>query len=302
VSSTGHGGVGRNVAENLARLGHGAALVSVVGDDEAGRELVAHLQALDVEVSGVRVSSHARTAEYVAVLGPDHDLVIGTASMGILDSLDGEDVARALTMNPEGWLFADCNLSEPVLSDVRRKCGTTGRLLAVDAVSVPKVRRLRPRLDHVSLLFCNLDEARALLEVTTVLETTVLETTPHETTPHETTPHETTPHGTTPHDIEAARVAGRLLLCGCSAVVVTVGSDGAWVATDDGVTQVSAAVTDVVDVTGAGDALVAGTLAALNGRSPTHDELVSAVRFGVRIAAATVASSSSVYSGGALVR
>ena len=36
--STGFGGVARNVAENLARLGVPVALVSRVGDDDSGRE------------------------------------------------------------------------------------------------------------------------------------------------------------------------------------------------------------------------------------------------------------------------
>jgi pseudouridine kinase len=39
------GGVARNVAESLGRLGTEVALVSAVGDDENGRALTAHLAA-----------------------------------------------------------------------------------------------------------------------------------------------------------------------------------------------------------------------------------------------------------------
>ena len=47
------GGVARNVAENLARLGRRAALISAVGDDADGAALVAHLAALGVDTDGV---------------------------------------------------------------------------------------------------------------------------------------------------------------------------------------------------------------------------------------------------------
>ena len=47
------GGVGRNLAENLARLGENVSLVSVVGDDSFGRWILEQGQACGVDMRGL---------------------------------------------------------------------------------------------------------------------------------------------------------------------------------------------------------------------------------------------------------
>ena len=51
--SLAYGGVGRNIAENAARLGGDTAMVSVIGDDQMGRGAKAQLAELGVDVSCV---------------------------------------------------------------------------------------------------------------------------------------------------------------------------------------------------------------------------------------------------------
>ena len=41
-----YGGVGRNLADGLTRLGHGPLFVSIVGDDDFGRDLLHHNPAM----------------------------------------------------------------------------------------------------------------------------------------------------------------------------------------------------------------------------------------------------------------
>lgn len=113
------GGVGRNVAEGVARVllsrrsdkvaagvgssgnGSGAVvtLASVVGADEAGKGLVAGCEGAGVNAEAtVEVgcssgagdgggSDKARTASYVAVLGGDGDLVAAVADMRVLERM-----------------------------------------------------------------------------------------------------------------------------------------------------------------------------------------------------------------------
>ncbi len=50
---TGFGGVARNVAENLARLGQPVSLISVVGRDRRGEELLEHAAAAGIDVTPV---------------------------------------------------------------------------------------------------------------------------------------------------------------------------------------------------------------------------------------------------------
>ena len=89
------GGVARNVAENLARLGVDVSLVSILGDDEAGNSVFRHLHDLGVDASRVVTTREKPTAEYVAVIGPDTELVFGLADMDILGLLNTAHLERA---------------------------------------------------------------------------------------------------------------------------------------------------------------------------------------------------------------
>jgi len=157
------GGVARNVAETLARLGVDAALVSRVGDDEPGRAILANLTAVGVDTSGVAAVPGGHTAEYIAVLaGPS--LVLGVAAMDVLDEIGSEDLDRGWPQDDTAaWVLLDCNLPEPVLGRAVARARADGVRLAVDVVSVPKVVRLPADLAGISVLFCNAHEARALL-------------------------------------------------------------------------------------------------------------------------------------------
>ena len=69
-TSLGNGGVGRNVAENLARLGTPTRLVAGVGRDPLGDQLLDETAAAGVDVSLVRRTA-APTGTYTAVLDAD---------------------------------------------------------------------------------------------------------------------------------------------------------------------------------------------------------------------------------------
>jgi pseudouridine kinase len=249
------GGVARNVAENLARLGVATALVSLVGDDTNGRWLREGLQALGIGTAGLRVAPGRSTAEYVAVLEPDGTLAFGLADMAIFDALSPEHVDAAPGLDGAAWILADCNLPAPVLRHLLGRQAPSARL-AVDAVSVAKVARLPADLTGLDLLFLNEAEAAAVLGT------------------------ELAP------DAAAARLRER----GAAAVVLTCGAAGLAAAGPAGVVRVPAQAGPVVDVTGAGDALIAATLHRLL----AGDALADAARWGAASAALTVASVASV--------
>ncbi|HET9654641.1 MAG TPA: PfkB family carbohydrate kinase [Kineosporiaceae bacterium] len=285
--TTSAGGVARNVTENLARLGIDVALVSRVGRDAAGTELTAGLAALGADVTAVTADAHAGTAEYLAVLDPAGELVLGVADMAVLERIGVADLDAVWPGT--GWVFADCNLAPDVLAHLLargRATGADGRVrVAVDAVSTPKVTRLPADLAGIGLLFCNRDEARALLARIGALAPAVDGLGPGD--------QGRACDGSGPGDEDEPLVAG-LLAAGVAAVVLTRGPKGVLAAArspefsppgpvapeDPDITpaaatppgfvlwQVPAVPAAVVDVTGAGDALVAGVLSGLaRGRS-----------------------------------
>ncbi len=238
VQARSNGGVARNVAESLARLGVPAALVSVVGADDAGRGLVDALARLGVDVSGVAMRDDAATAEYVAVLDGAGDLALGLADMGILDRLTPDAIGTAL--DGAGLVLADCNLPGATLAHLlaRRRAGALP-VLALDAVSVAKAARLPGDLAGLDLLFLNADEARALAG-----------------------------------DLDPREAAAALRARGAGAVVLTRGAAGIVVADRDGIDALPAVpVAAIADVTGAGDALIAGTLGGIAAGKSLRDAL-----------------------------
>ena len=247
------GGVARNVAESLARLGAKVTLISAVGDDENGRAVTAHLAELGVNVSHVEVVPGRSTAEYVAVIEPTGELAFGLADMAVFEALTPDTLASARGAIEAGTLvFADCNLPAETLASlvVQRRAGTMP-LLAVDAVSAPKAVRLPADLAGLDLLFLNETEALALLGRALLAEAAVA----------------------------ALRARGAV------SVVLTRGAHSVLVANENGVTLLpTVPVAAVSDVTGAGDALVAATLRNL----ACGQDLISAVSAGLVAAALTL--------------
>jgi len=68
ILRTSAGGSARNIAENLARLGMHAILISAVGDDPEGERVLGETSAAGVDVEHcLRLEGH-RTGAYLAVL------------------------------------------------------------------------------------------------------------------------------------------------------------------------------------------------------------------------------------------
>lgn len=252
-----HGGVARNVAENLARLGVEAELVSCVGRDDTGRDLTDHLSNAGVDVDAVIAVDGGRTAEYCAVLEPDGTLAVAVADMAIFDRLTpGQLEPIASRLKGAAWLFADCNLPAETIRYLLEIARISSCRLAIDAVSVAKSARLPDDLSGIDVLFLNSDEATAIL-------------------------------GGETESPDAA--AGALCSRGVERVVLTLGPEGCLAAGPDGLLRVPAIAAEIVDVTGAGDAMVAATLAGLAAGASWKD----AVEAGIRAAAATASSQGS---------
>lgn len=254
-----HGGVARNVAENLVRLGAGVSMTSLVGDDPDGDTVVAGLDALGIDTATVPRHPSAKTASYIALLQADGSMSVAMADMAIYDEMTAAHMAAAAVDHgdADAW-FIDTNAPDAVLGAILETKHTA--LVAMDAVSVAKSRRLAGRLDRIDLLFVNRDEAAAL----------------------------------SGRDIRApldiCQAADTLTRAGAGAVVVSMGADGCYAATGDMCDFFSALPASPRDVTGGGDALVAGTLFAMAG----GQDLARAVQLGLACAALAVESDQTV--------
>jgi len=255
------GGVARNIAENLVRLGTPALLIAAVCQDDFGRAILEQTKVAGVDVSGVMITCDQRSASYIAIIGPTQELLAG---------LDDSSAARAIS--PE-WidLFAeqirrapmvllDANLTRATADYVLNMCEQAGVPVALEPVAFGLATRFQERVGRFSLVIPNALEAEALSGL---------------------------PVTDTATAIKAAR---RLVSLGADIAVITLAGQGAAYATTSEVGHVPAMVTDVVDPTGAGEALAAMLIYGLTNDIP----IAECVRLGVIAAALTLRSPETV--------
>jgi pseudouridine kinase len=253
------GGVARNISETLVKLGCTVALAAAIGDDAAGDALAVALGNAGVDTRRIIRMAGKATPEYAAILDHQtHELVIAVVAMDQAEAcMEQEVLAIAAKVDAQTIVFADANLSAGAMVDVIGRRKANGFLLAVDAVSIPKSKRLPADLAGVDLVFMNADEAGHYLDRTAA-----------------------------PNDLALGLVAH-----GAKAAVVTDGAAGAWCASESHVFHQAAFSAKVADVTGAGDSLIATTL----WRIGEGDRLEQALGYGVLAASLTTESVESVH-------
>ena len=263
------GGVGRNIAENLARLGTPTQLVAAIGDDAFGEQVIAATRAAGVGLDHV-VTSTRPTGTYLAVLDGKGELVVAVSNMTATDSLAAEDLAQARHLVAHAdLLVVEGNLPAAVLAWLLDLAAASGVPVVVDPVSMAKARPvagLLSPLRPVLAITPNLDELGALVGA-----------------PVADTRGAIAHAATTLHDRGVTHVWVRR---GTRGSLLSSAVDGARPSVD----LATAPRTTVADVTGAGDAMTAAFVhAVLRG-----DSALEAVRFGQMAAALTVASTSTV--------
>jgi pseudouridine kinase len=248
------GGVGRNIAHNLARLGAKVALISVVGDDLHGASLLAATRNAGVDVSRVKSDGPA-TGSYIVMLDSDGEMLTAVNDMRAVDFITPDVIAaNADVISSARFVVADCNLPIETLQAIAVLASDR---LIIEPVSVPKSRKLKTLLQTspVFLATPNLDQLEELC-------------------------------GSRSIDADATQ----LHQMGLRNVVMHAGAEGAFVSgeiVDDHVPPQSAGT--IVDVTGAGDAAVAGLVfGLLQGHS-----LIDAAALGQKMAGIVIAREAS---------
>lgn len=232
------GGVGRNIAENLARLGRNTGLVSLVGRDPQGDWLTERIAGAGIGVDGLLRHPEWPTSTYLAMNDADGRLIGAIADMRIIDDLTPERLAPLQSrLVAADTLVVEANLPEATLAWLAG-LPLRGRLYA-DAVSASKAPRLQPLLHRLAGLKVNRAEAAALLGE---------------------------PVG------DDAALAARFLAAGVGQLVLSLGGDGVFLASAGESLHQGPFAGRVRSDTGAGDALFAGIVHAARQGRPLADQ------------------------------
>jgi pseudouridine kinase len=254
---TSFGGVARNVAENLARLGQEVTLITVAGEDSTGTEMLAYTQAAGVDVSAVIHTGKLPTGFYMGALNKKGQLETAVDDMRIISLLTPSAIEkRADLFEAATVLFLDMNLPEDTLETAINLAQEVGLPICADPTSVALAIKLIPYLPQLALITPNSREAGIL-----------------------------TGSEFTPSDRQAGLAAARhLVSLGAGITLITLAEFGACYATSETNGQIPAIRTKIIDPTGAGDALAAAVIFALLNEIQLDD----AVQLGVSAASLTL--------------
>lgn len=158
---TSPGGVARNIAENLARLGVDCRLIAAVGADHHGDLLLQQGRAAGIDMSGVLRLEDAPTSTYVSMLDESGDMHVAVNDMSIVEHLQPERLrAHEKLLRQASLIVIDTNLPDASLRYLSDLPGE--QPLFVDTVSAAKAPRIRPYLGSVHSIKAGNIEAEAI--------------------------------------------------------------------------------------------------------------------------------------------
>lgn len=230
------GGVAMNIAMTLRRFGMTPALLSAIGRDAEGEELVAEANRMGLVTEHLYRSDDLPTDVYMAIEGAN-GLIAAIADAHSLEA-SGDKILRALRDGRLGSLEApykgtvalDGNLTEDLLQTIATSPLFVNADLRVAPASPGKAARLLALMDHpTATLYVNLEEAGLLCQTT----------------------FETSSQG-----------AAGLLKRGAHRVLVTDGGNAAAEGTSGDIITHTPPAVMVTRVTGAGDTFMAAHIAS----------------------------------------
>jgi pseudouridine kinase len=238
----GCGGVGRNIAENLARLGLGVSLVSAFGTDAFSHELLASCEAVGIDTRLSHIEEGARACTYINLLDAGGELLMAASDMSPVEAFPLDLLSEAARRASAYKLTVlDANLTEEALRCVAAHC--EGPLIG-ETVSVAKAKRFRSILPRMHAIKANVGELAALAGREIKSE----------------------------RDLSEA--GAFLCAAGVGRVFVTMGREGACCIDEGGMSRVPGFPAEIRSVTGAGDAFCAAVVYGVYHGLPTEDILL----------------------------
>lgn len=255
------GGVARNIAENLGRLGCTTSLITCVGDDKEGKWILQETKKHGIDISQVWILPQERTGTYTALLDTDGEMVIALANMDIYEKITPDMIAEKWPhIASSQAVFLDTNLTEECINYLIKRCRDEKIPLYIDPVSSTKAKKLPACLEGIETILPNREEAEILAEMNIRSLS------------------------------ECQEACHKIRKRGVKNVVVTLGEQGIFYSSMESSEHIPPYKADIVDVTGAGDALASGFLYGVIQGEP----LPRACRLGLIAASLTLQTEHSV--------
>ena len=154
------GGVGRNIAENLCRMGRRVVMLTALGEDANARQMRQSCAECGIDLTHSLTVPDGRTSTYLC-LNDEHGEIVGAVSdMAIYEAITPEYLRSRLdVLNHAELVVADGNLTAEAL---RFLAGHVTAPVFADPVSVKKAGSLLPALHGLTAVKPNRPEAELL--------------------------------------------------------------------------------------------------------------------------------------------
>lgn len=221
------GGVGRNIGENLVKLGVDTRLISVVGDDVYGNKIIEEARLLGLNMQDSLVLKGQSTSTYLSVLNEKGDMAVAISHMDIYDNLDIDFIKQKKHVIDNSRLcIIDANISEKVIEYIVTH--SRDKDFFLDTVSTSKAMRVKDIIGYFHTIKPNKVEAEVL-------------------------------SGIVINNYEDLRRAAEFFINnGVKRVFITLGENGVFYYDGKRANNIKVPKIKVINATGAGDAFVAG--------------------------------------------
>jgi len=221
------GGVGRNIAENIARLSIPTKIFSYVGSDALGNFLIESTQKANVDTSYINRHPTLPTSQYLSVLDDKNDMLVSISDMRIINEMTVDDIkSHGNTLNQSSVIVIDTNIPIDVIEYVTKEFSHIP--LFLDTVSIAKASKIIHLIGKFHTVKPNRLESELITGIKITDESSM---------------------------IKAAKI---LFDRGCKQIFITLGEEGVFYYDGKDYGMFNQKKIDVVSANGAGDAFVAG--------------------------------------------
>ena len=157
------GGVGRNIAENLCRLGHRVVMITAMGEDANAQLVRQGCREIGLDLTHSLTVREGRTSTYLCLNDEQGEIVGAVSDMGIYEAITPEFLRTRLdVINGAALVVVDANLSGEALAFLGENVTVP---VFADPVSTPKCRHLKGVLKIAAGIKPNRPEAALMTGV-----------------------------------------------------------------------------------------------------------------------------------------
>lgn len=155
------GGVGRNIGENLSKLGANTHLISVIGDDHYGELIKEHSEEIGLNIGNSLTLEGEATSVYLSILDEEGDMEIALSSMDNIEKMDIGfiETKREIIENSKVCVI-DTNIPKATIEYILKNYKATDFFL--DTVSTEKAKKVIDLISYFHTIKPNKIEAEKL--------------------------------------------------------------------------------------------------------------------------------------------